>query len=211
MPNQLKFSMPGPDFGNSQNNLEWLKRHWRQLIFAAVIALMAFGANYFYQSYQARTALLKPVLDQITASPTPTSNEKVKGEVISTPAPTATNDNNQIVVTAAKGNGATHLARQALKEYLKNKPELAQKLGAEQRIYIEDYLRKHITGQPKTLNIGDQIAFSNNTIQDAVNMALSLTDSQIKNLSQYVPLVPSLMTIWKTYTAKILLPEPVEG
>ncbi len=196
--------MPGPDFGNSQNNFEWLKRHWRKLIFAAVIALMALGANYFYQSYQARTALLKPVLDQITASPTATPtiskaaivgvNEKVKGEAVSTPIPTATN-NSQIVVTAAKGNGATHLARQALKEYLKDKPELAQKLGAEQRIYIEDYLRKHITGQPKTLNVGDQIAFSNNTIQDAINMALSLTDGQIKNLSQYVSLVPSLMTV----------------
>ncbi len=187
--------MPGPQFGNNQNGAGWLNRHYRKIVFAMIIAFLAIGASYFYQSYQTRTALLRPALDRITASPNPTAvatNDKIKGTINSVPA--AEKDSNKIVVTAAKGHGQTHLARQALKEYLKDKPELTQKLGPEQRIYIEDYLRKQLTDQPKTLHIDDQLTFSDNGIQNAINAALALNDNQIKNLGQYVPLVPSLMT-----------------
>ena len=189
--------MPGPEFNSHHNSASWLKRHYRKITFAVIAAFLLVGAIYFYQSYQARTTLLRPVLDQIAASPsqrpvaTPADNE-VKGAANSV---TATEKNNgKIVVVAARGNGQTHLARQALKEYLKDKPELARRLGAEQRIYIEDYLRKHLTGQPKILHVGDQLTFPNNDIENAIDAALALNESQIKNLSQYVPLVPSLMT-----------------
>lgn len=191
--------MPGPEFGTGQNIAGWIKKHYRKIVFAAVIVFLAAGANYFYQSYQARTALLKPVLDQITVNPSGPSStpnaavEKVKGTA--SLAPAAEKNNGRITVAAAKGNGPTHLARRALKEYVKDKPELAQKLGAEQRIYIEDYLSKHLGSQPKDLHPGDRLSFSDSDIQNAITGALALTDSQIKNLSRYVPLVPSLMTV----------------
>lgn len=190
--------MPGPQFGDESPVGSWLKNNWRSLAAVLILALLATGAAYFYNSYQGRVALLTPALEDITASPSPAisspvagdSNNAVKGAI----SPEASRNGADIIVTAAKGNGTTHLSRQALREYLKDKPELAQKLSAEQRIYIEDYLRKHITGEPKTLHIGDQISFSDDTIKIATDLALNLTDSQIKNLSQYVPLVPSLMT-----------------
>lgn len=196
---QQNFSMPGPQFNNGQASNSWFSRHSRKIAFAVIIALLLIGANYFYQSYQARTTLLKPTLDQLTTySPSPaaiatkTTNNSVKSAT--SIVPVAEKSNDKIIVTAAKSNGQTHLARQALKEYLKDKPDLAQKLGAEQRIYIEDYLRKHLTDQPKSLHPGDQLSFSDNNIQNAIDAALALNDNQIKNLSQYVPLVPSLMT-----------------
>jgi len=203
MPNHSDFPMPGPQFGNNQNGAGWLSRHYRKIVFTLIIALLAIGAGYFYQNYQARTALLRPTLEGITASPTPTSSNAPNKQKTSTnneiedainPTPEVKQVGQDIVATATKGNGVTHLARQALKKYLKNKPELTQKLEAEQRIYIEDYLRKHLTNQPKILRVGDQITFSDNDIQNAIDKALTLNDGQIKNLNQYVPLVPSLMT-----------------
>lgn len=195
MPNQLDFSMPGPQFGED-NSQSWLGKNWRKIAGALIIALLAGGAFYFYNSYQKRIALLKSTLEKIITSPSPTVNAPVTGadDNQKNSVPKISSNGKNIVVTAAKGNGQTHLARQALKEYLKDKPELAQKLGPEQRIYIEDYLRKHLTNQPKTLRVGDQLTFSDNDIQNAINAALALNDSQIQNLGQYVPLVPSLMT-----------------
>ena len=190
--------MPGPQFENASPVGSWLKKNWRSLAAVIILALMAAGAAYFYNNYRNRVALLQPAFEGISASPSPIvsspaaedQNDAVKGAAI----PEAIRDGSDITVTAAKGNGTTHLARQALKEYLKDKPELAQQLSAEQRIYIEDYLRKHLTDQPKTLHPGDQLSFSNDMIQIAIDTALDLTENQIKNLSQYVPLVPSLMT-----------------
>lgn len=202
MPTQQNFSMPGPQFGNNENGSGWFSRHYRKIVFALILALLATGAGWFYQNYQARTALLKPALNEITALPSPFANVKTQQPVVNdkirsavSSAPLTERNNGKTIVTAAKGNGATHLARQALKEYLKDKPELAQKLGPEQRIFIEDYLRKNLEQPVKNLEIGDQITFSDNNIQAAIDKALALNDSQIKNLGQYVLLVPSLMII----------------
>lgn len=192
--------MPGPQF-NGDNRHNWFTNYGRRMIIAAVVALIAVGAGYFYKSYQTRTALLKPALDGINSSSNLNKdriaeqspvNDQIKGAISSTPTVKKAGDG--IVATAVKGNGATHLARQALKEYLKDKPDLAQKLGPEQRIYIEDFLQKRAADQSKTLRIGDQMTFSNDNFQAAIDKALSLNDSQIKNLNKYVPLVPSLMT-----------------
>ncbi|MBU2037096.1 hypothetical protein KJ866_02775 [Patescibacteria group bacterium] len=197
MPNQLDFSMPGPQFnGPAPDN--WFRQNWRKLAAVLILALLATGTVYFYRNYQKRIATLKPALEKIITSASPIVNAPVTAandnQIKETSTPKATIDESGVTVFAAKGNGQTHLARQALKEYLKDKPELSQKIGAEQRIYIEDYLRKHLADQSIVLHVGDQLTFSNNNIENAINAALALNDSQIKNLSQYVPLVPSLMT-----------------
>ncbi|MDD2753027.1 MAG: hypothetical protein PHT44_00185 [Candidatus Portnoybacteria bacterium] len=198
-PAQQNFSMPGPQFGNGSNG-DWLKRNSHRIAYALVALLLATGGFYFYRSYQDRTALLEPDLKGIVALPAPSSSspaqantEKAKGAP--SPAPQAKQAGQDIVAIAAKGNGATHLARQALKEYLKDKPELAQKLKPEHRIFIEDYLQKHLPNKPKTLRIGQQLTFSADDFQAAIDKALALNDNQLKNLNKYVPLVPSLMTI----------------
>lgn len=194
MPNEeIDFSMPGPQFNLSSSD-SWLKKNWRPLAAVAIVALLVGGAVYFYKNYQSRISLLKPALENINTANNPSAVSVNKNQIKGSSLPEVNRKGSDIVVTAAPGNGATHLARQALKEYLKDKPELAQKLVAEQRIYIEDYLQKHLTDRPKTLHVGDQLTFPDGEIEKAIDLALALNNSQLQNLTKYVPLVPSLMT-----------------
>lgn len=202
-PDSGQLFMPGPQFNQGKSKKNWLARHSAKLIIGLIVLLLAIGGGYFYKSYQQRKAALKPILENIlpatpmppTATPVGISVAKPPQKEIEkqniTPPSEIKKTEGQIVAKAAKGNGATHLARSALKEYLKEKPELAAQLKVEQKIYIEDYLQKH-TAHSKILKVGDEISFSNELIKEAIDQAQKLTDSQIKNLGQYVPLVPSL-------------------
>ena len=94
-------------------------------------------------------------------------------------------------VSPAKGNGVTHLARQALKEYLKDNPELAKELTAEHKIYIEDYLRKKVQTN-KQVTVGMSMEFQKSLIQEAIAKSKTLNENQLKNLHKYAVRVPSL-------------------
>lgn len=89
--------------------------------------------------------------------------------------------------TASPGEGVTHLARRTVKEYLNSKSET---LGAEQKIYLEDYLVKS-TGL-KSLEIGQTVEFQNDSIKAGLEKAKNLNEKQIQNLSKFVPLVKNL-------------------
>ena len=91
---------------------------------------------------------------------------------------------------AGQGEGITHLARKALKDYLNNNPGLAQGLKAEHKIYIEDYL-KDIHGE-RFLKVGEEVEFSATVMASAIELAKQLSDNQLANLSQFVPLVSGL-------------------
>jgi len=197
-----QFSMPGPQF-NSKGpvDLSWLKKNSQKITMGVILLLLAVGSFYFYKSYQERTALLKPAVNDIRASIEKTAippaelakaTSQVKGAEITRTEPEAIRANGKIIVSPAKGNGVTHLARQALKEYLKDNPELAKGLKAEHKIYIEDYLRKNLADAPEALQMNDTLSFPQELIQDAISQAQQLTDSQLNNLQKYVPLVPSL-------------------
>jgi len=197
--------MPGPQFGKVPASKNWLRGNYQKLVMGGVIVLLAVAGYFFYQNYRQNQIALGPILKNanltvsptsLTASPTvspaQSDNLPVKGARITetpTPPQTATlGDNQNIIATAAKGNGVTHLARAALKEYArKNNLDLKK----EQKIYIEDYLRKHVA-RAGTLKPGDTISFSDSLMKDAIDRVQQLTDKQIQNLSQYVPLVPSL-------------------
>lgn len=197
------FSMPGPQFGfKPPQNSSWFKKNQTRIIVGAILLICAIGFFSIYQNYRNRAALLKPTVNDIRAdiakisSAANTSNvekiipagpiEKEKTES------TIVNANGKIIISPIKGDGLTHLARRALKEYLRDNPELAQKLKTEHKIFIEDYLRKNLTDAPHVLQTGDTVAFSRDFIQDAIDRAQKLTDSQLNNLSKYVVLVPSL-------------------
>jgi len=207
MPNQTDFSMPGPQFNGSESLWRsWVKRNYQKITIGLIIVLVAIGGFSFYKRYQQRANLLGPDLEKITVesknsqletsnpAPATTAKDIENNEPNLTPAtaPTVAVKDDRIIVSPAPGNGITHLARQALKEYLKDKPELASKLKPQQKIYIEDYLRKHITDPPPVLQMTDSISFSTGLLDDAINESLELTDSQLQNLQKYVPLVPSL-------------------
>ena len=199
--------MPGPQFNGSESFWRsWIKRNYQKITIGLIIILVAIGGFSFYKSYRQRANLLGPDLEKITVesknsqletsnpAPATTAKDIENNEPNLTPAtaPTVAVKDDRIIVSPAPGNGITHLARQALKEYLKDKPELASKLKPQQKIYIEDYLRKHITDPPPVLKMTDSISFSTGLLDDAINESLELTDSQLQNLQKYVPLVPSL-------------------
>jgi hypothetical protein len=90
------------------------------------------------------------------------------------------NDGAVITKTASAGDGITHLARQALEEYLRDSEKT---LSAEQKVYAEDYVQNK-TGS-ELLEIGQSLSFSENLLGEAVDAAELLTDWQIENLKQY--------------------------
>ena len=198
-----RFTMPGAQFNaGSSPNLSWLKKNAQKITIGIILILVATGAFSFYKNYNERTALLKSVVEDIRAdikadppSSSTLASNQVKGVAQQAQArtePEAIISGNEITVSPAKGNGVTHLARQALKEYLKDKPGLAKELTAEHKIYIEDYLRKNVEKAPEILQMNDTVTFSQDLIQNAIDQAQKLTDSQLKNLEKYVPLAPSV-------------------
>jgi uncharacterized protein YneF (UPF0154 family) len=89
---------------------------------------------------------------------------------------------------AEPGEGITHLARKALKEYLKENG--GPNLTPEHKIFIEDYLQKK-TGD-YWLQVGQKLTFSEELIKEAIEKAQTLTQEQLQNLTQYAQLVPEL-------------------
>lgn len=93
----------------------------------------------------------------------------------------------QITVKARMGDGVTHLARNAVSEYIKEKNI---SLSKEQRLYAETVLKN--TYYQKSLNAGQDIAFSLDDLSDTVQKAQNLTEGQIHAWSKYTASVPSL-------------------
>ncbi len=87
------------------------------------------------------------------------------------------------------GEGITHLARRALKRYLKNHPQ-EFKLTPEHKVYIEDYLAREKGYH--WIQLGEKMEFSVELIEKAISKAKDLTPAELENLSQYAKLVPSL-------------------
>lgn len=178
-----------------------IKENWRLILVAAIV--VAISLNSFWSDKSANPnsegALSSPSQneqnqgdnqnnsqqaqnDQATPTPTPTPSASPEPKV-ETPS-----DNGDVVTkTAKKGEGVTHLARQAVKEYLES---TGTKLSSEQKIYAEDYIKQQ-TGS-KNLEIGQTIKFNKSLIKTSVEKAGSLSETQIKNLSKFVPLVQNL-------------------
>jgi hypothetical protein len=85
-----------------------------------------------------------------------------------------------ITKTASRGDGITHLARSAIKDYL---AQSGKTLSAEQKIYAEDYAQNRIGSE--SLEVGQKISFSKDLLREAVEKSQDLTVWQIENLKQY--------------------------
>lgn len=93
---------------------------------------------------------------------------------------------NEIVESAQKGQGVTHLARKALGLYL-TQVDSSEKLSNEQKIYIEDYLKDKTGRQP--LRVGESKSFSKDLIKEAIGASKQLNEKQLQNLKKYSKLV----------------------
>jgi len=206
---QEPFIMPGPKFGES--NGWWLR--WRKnrsnIILTVIGVLIIIGGVYLYSNYQKSASLIsleqeasqeqglvKPEQINIngqqaqagetTAGSTQkTTQETNKAELVK-------NESGKLTMKANKGAGVTHLARQALKEYINLHPELKQNLTPEHKIYIEDYLKDKTGSFP--LKINQELSFDEGLIKEAIDSSQKLTQKQLEDLHKYVLLVPSLTT-----------------
>jgi hypothetical protein len=171
-----------------------IKKEWLIALGIIVVVGIGFlvGRNWkmpakFFEKLPA--SLPHPSPTQVTS---PSPEEKLKLEEISlteTKTPQARKEGGKYIEVAAKGEGLTHLARRALKAYLQEH-SVNFELKPEHKIYIEDYLALKMGY--RWLKVGEEVGFSEDLIQEALNKAQSLTPVQIQNLSQFVPLVPSL-------------------
>jgi hypothetical protein len=171
----------------------WLVKNKKWLI-RVLIIIAIFGGAVIYANYQ--THLSAPQNQTV-------NNEKLAQTEQNHNSPNIVVTGNQntanttvavktedgsILVTAKKGQGYTHMAREALAEYLKAH---TTDLTPEHKIYIEDYLQKHLTDRAG-LRVGDQVVFTESAINDAISSAQALTAGQLANLHQYAIRVPSL-------------------
>lgn len=85
-----------------------------------------------------------------------------------------------ITKEAEMGEGITHLARHAIKDYLL---ELGKSLSPEQKIYAEDYVQNKIGSEG--LKVGQKLSFSRDLLKEAVARSELLKPWQIQNLTQY--------------------------
>ncbi len=192
--------MPGPKFGENQS---WWSKNRSNIILAIIGVLIIAGGIYLYTNYQKPSPLaelenknsanqenqegiVKPEqinLDGQTKSEQNAETTKEIAEIVKI-------ENNKYTVKANKGAGITHLARKATKEYLEQNSELKNKITAEHKIYIEDYI-KDKTGS-YGLKIGQELTFDDALVKEAIDQSLKLNENQLQNLHKYVLLVPSL-------------------
>ena len=96
--------------------------------------------------------------------------------------PEARTTDSAYIEVAQKGDGLTHLARRAATRYLADH-EAGYQVTNEHRIYIEDYVRKHMEKGHVALGAEKTISFD--LVKQAVEAAGKLTPKQLNNLTQY--------------------------
>ncbi len=162
-------------------------RNKKLLIFAA-IALLFMGGSYLTNRNSAENV---PAVVQSSDKDAATLGEndvpvnvldiKINegGEVIFSDEENEVNEDS-ITKTASRGDGITHLARSAIKDYL---AESGKTLSAEQKIYAEDYVQNKIGSE--FLEVDQKISFSKDLLREAVEKSEGLEEWQIENLKQY--------------------------
>jgi hypothetical protein len=197
----------GPQFGLGNKGgwgkglKGWINKYGSSVILPIIALLILAGGIYLYASQKSQEELALPIEEKLAAS----FEEGIAGlaeelaiqEEIISPAeeeteeraieeiiPEGRKESGVIIEKAVKGDGVTHLARRALKDYLKDQ---SQELTNEDKIYIEDYLKDEIGSRP--LEIDEEITFSEDLIKEAIDASLQLTPEQLKNLEKYSALV----------------------
>ncbi|MBI2587730.1 hypothetical protein HYW30_00290 [Candidatus Azambacteria bacterium] len=95
----------------------------------------------------------------------------------------------EIQVKAEAGEGVTHLARRALKQFLEEN-KTGENLTKEHKIYIEDWLKDKKGSRP--LKLGEEIGFLKSDIQAAIDASLNLNQKQLDGLKVWSERVASL-------------------
>ncbi len=127
----------------------------------------------------------KPAQEEVKTDEKVAVTETLKPEPTPNKTQTTTEETKYTYV-AKKGEGTTHLARYAIKDYLLNDATgktIKNKLTPEHKVYAEDYIKDVVN--KSSLKVGEKIIFSQDLIQEAVNKSLNLSDKQLANLKQF--------------------------
>ena len=197
-------NLGGPQFG-LENQMSpkdkfrnWISKYGSSVILPIIALAILAGGIYLYTSQQSQQASLfsegdlaniqgqiPGLEEELVADSNQEASQIAKEKsVIEKIIPEGRKEGNKIIEKAAAGDGVTHLARRALGDYLEDH---SQDLTNEHKIYIEDYLKDSIGS--KSLEIGEEITFSEDLIEEAINASLELTPEQLQNLEQYSALV----------------------
>ncbi len=191
----------------------WIKDNLRIIVSVAVVIAIAGGIYSYSKRTQTDLISEEPETQKITEkseneqekveieSQTPESDKDKKSETQKTTEAekastsskkqevTSAETGAAFVETAVRGDGVTHLARRALANYLEKNPDST--LTPDHKIYIEDYLRKHV-GHKGRVFVGTTISFEKDLIKQAIEQSKKLNERQLKNLEKYSARVPSL-------------------
>ena len=123
----------------------------------------------------------KEILEEVSLAPQTSQSEAVSGiEEIKTET---------YFEVAEPGEGITHLARKALREYLQKKGTGVE-LTPAHKIYIEDYIQNRIGD--RWLQVGEKIEIQEELIKEAIEKAQGLSQQDLENLKHFADLVPEL-------------------
>lgn len=168
----------------------WVQDNLRIIVSVFIVAAIALGIY----SYSQRT--LQNTDDQNTLLKLKQSGDTVKSDTKESPSEVKAEVKNGVIVTeelsqetetsfiekAEQGNGTTHLARRALAHYLEKNTDST--LTPEQKVYIEDYLRKNIV-HSGTVTTKTSIEFSKTLISQGIEKSKTLNERQLQNLKKY--------------------------
>jgi hypothetical protein len=176
---------------------QWVQDNLR-IIISIIIVVSIAGGIYSYSKRSAEETLsMDQTVEQENASAKDSNNgttvakdavaEKTTTKTVAA-APASQETEGSFVETAGKGEGMTHLARRSVANYLEKNSD--SELTVEHKIYIEDYLRKHVA--KKGIHAGTTVEFSKSLITEAISKSKTLNEKQLKNLHKYAVRTPSL-------------------
>ena len=96
----------------------------------------------------------------------------------------AQGENGTYTMTAERGDGVTHLARDAVSQYLENNPDQAEQVTPAHRVYLETVLTQR-NYQP-SLEVGETVSFSQSEVSNAVQDAVELPQDEVNDWQPYV-------------------------
>ncbi len=117
----------------------------------------------------------------MSAMMTPVTAAELSSQVSALPAGVKTAS--AYVEKAQRGDSLTKLSRRATTRWLSENSS-GYAITNEHRVYIEDYIRKHVQKHPVT--VGQDETISVDLVSQAVASAGQLNNNQLHNLSKYV-------------------------
>jgi len=168
----------------------WVQDNLRIIVSVSIVAAIALGIYSYSQRTTENTNDLNTLLElkqnetSVEADKKQSQSEvkaEVKGGVVVTEELSQETETS-FIEKAEPGNGTTHLARRALAHYLEKNTDST--LTPEQKVYIEDYLRKNIV-HSGTVTTKTSIEFSKTLISQGIEKSKTLNERQLQNLKKY--------------------------